>query len=266
MKILLRNFGEETYVWKDAKYNTKGFFVDESFINETNIVSILNDNRKQYIKCPTCGEVFRKGSSKWNKHTEPVTNTDRCFSCKYLRVTNSKVTNVKYTLLPNGKYASLQKGEVNLNCNATWYGQDINSENARESCIYNRCVNAEAQPISDIFTENPEIFDNIITVDQITKNGYKERYYNGGAFTEYKLKCRNQIYAYVNKVNVVDHFIVTYRNNSWTLYYSKKYDKFYTYTHTYEKGNSYVEWNPSSYDITSEAKEYIKKKIASLYN
>ena len=271
MKALLRLFENDCYVWKDVKYDAKGFYIDgdsdqKLTIDETNIVSLSNDNRKNYFKCSACGELFRKGSSKWEKHIQPITDSNRCFSCKYMRVSNAKKLNSKYVLLENGKYAQTQKSEVELKCYNSWHYPDINSEEARRNCYFNRCVNADVQPIEDIFTKNPGIFDDIITVDQIVKQGYKERYVRNHYWTNYKLKGKNQIWACVNHMNIVDHFEISYRNNHWTVYYSKKYNKLYHQLHAYGKGYYYGEWKPDHYYITPEAKEYIKKKIASLYD
>ena len=50
MKILLREYNSEDYVWVTAKHNGEYFVVDGEIIEEYRIVSVINDNRKNYIK------------------------------------------------------------------------------------------------------------------------------------------------------------------------------------------------------------------------
>lgn len=265
MKILLRNFRGKIYVWKDAKYEKKGFTVDGATIQETNIVSIMNDTRKHYVKCSHCGEIFRKGSKKWEKHIVPITDTHKCFACRYLRPSRGNVQSVKYSLLPNGRYAATQKSEVDLLCTYGYPSRDINSESARNHCELNRCTDATQVEIEDVFTTNPGVFDEMITIDKVIENGYKDAYESCGN-TFYKLKAKNNIVAVVNEMNIVDKFSVTYKNTTWEVYYSKTYNKCYTPFYEYRvEGNVYKEWNPNSYDLPTSTKENIIKKIASLY-
>ena len=264
MKILLRNFNNEVYVWKDAKYSKNGFVVDDTTVYETNVVSIHKDNRNQYVRCSACGEIFRKGSAKWEKHKQPITDASKCFTCKYLRTHNAKANGTKYKALADGKYEQIVKYTTELVCCVGWKNNPIDSDKARESCALNACRNAEERPISDIFSNMPGVFDDIITVDKILKAGYNERNEYPHE-SRYRLKARNTIFAYVNNANILDHFAVEYRYNRWTVYYSKKYHKLFTYT-SGPYGQIYKEWRPSTYDMPANTSENILKKIASLYD
>ena len=75
----------------------------------------------------------------------------------------------------------------------------------------------------------------------------------------YRLKGRNNIFACVNKTSIVERFIISYRYDSWDIVYSKQLDKLFSMN-----GNKYVEWNPI--DVNDATKDYIKNKIAALYN
>lgn len=262
MKILIRELGLEQYVWKDATYAAKGFLVEgvRDAIAMTNIVSILNDNRNQYVKCAICGEVFRKGSKKWENHIQKTTDTSKCFECRHLRTNSTKKLNSKYVLQDNGKYINTTKTEMELICSRDCSYHNINSEQARECCVYNRCVNAESTPVTDFFTDNKGVFDEIITVDRILKKGYTSRH-QGTTYTRYKLKARQTIYAHVNNKNIVDYFRVLHGDRCWTLYYSKKFDKLYSQ----DSRGRYCEWNPS-FHLERSTIENVHKKIAELYD
>ena len=90
MKILLRNHNGEQYVWKTAKYEGNYFRVDGANISPTNIVSVINDNRKNYIKCSSCGKVFRKGDPKFDKHKRESATPAACLGCMYLDLSRLK--------------------------------------------------------------------------------------------------------------------------------------------------------------------------------
>ena len=126
------------------------------------------------------------------------------------------------------------------------------------------CSNATAKEVTDIFTEHPDVFEEMITVDTIVEAGYKDRKQYGN-IVDYALKGKNQIFAQVNELNIVDHFLVRFRNHEWEVYYSSKYNKFYSKEYAYHQGKyryNYAEWKPM---IPYTTEEYIKKKIAALY-
>ena len=157
---------------------------------------------------------------------------------------------------PDGTYIRKANDQVKLECAANyWKRCDINSGQAREQCVYRQCANATAQPIEDFFTENPGVFDDLITIDRLIECDAKLDS-NCGDIMSYRIKAKNKIIAVVNAINVVDYFRVTCNKVEYSVRYSKKYDKLYD-----RCGTKYTEWNPSY----TEVYERIKKKIAELY-
>lgn len=261
MDILVRRFRGVPYVWKKAKFANGYIMVDDSVVLEQDIISIRNDNRKQYVVCSVCGTYFRKGSKKIEKHKEGCNDTHMCFGCKYLYERRPVSTSKKYKLLENGNYISKTTSEVSLYCGRHYRNYDISSQEAREYCIYNQCRNATIRDATGFFLEKPGAFDNIITVDKIIEVGYKEARSNSHtSYTYYTLKGRNSIDAEVNELNIVEGFHIHYKRLSYYVYYSKKYDELYSMGN----GNSYKVWSPC--DMTPETRSYIKSKIAELYD
>lgn len=263
MRILLRNYDGEQYVWKKAevKSATKFTLEDGCDVSQAEIVSISRDNRKKFVKCSACGEIIRNTQEAINEHKLKGTTSATCFGCKYMREMGSKQLSVKYTLQEDGSYSANVKKSLNLVCAATWSTPDINSENARGYCKFKQCATAEMKAIEDVFTKYPNVFDDIITVDKVLDNGFTERKeYTSRGQVEYKLKARNNITAVVNKLNIVDCFVIDYRSHRITVLYSKKYDKLFAMssgTYTEVKGIWFMP------DTTFAN---IKEKIASLYN
>ena len=261
MDILLRRFDGEPYVWKKAKFENGNIIVDDSIVYERDIVSIRNDIRKQYVYCNTCGTYFKKGSKKIETHKEGCNDTHMCFDCRYLRRGSQNVLSQKYELLENGKYISKTKSELYLYCNIHYRAYNIGSQEARDNCIYNRCKNAAIKDATGFFLEKPGAFDSIITVDKILEVGYKgmrDSLHNGCIY--YTLKGRNSIDAAVNKLNIVDGFVINYNRTTHYVCYSKKYNELY------DAGNkpTYKVWRPLC--MTESVRNYIKDKIAELYD
>lgn len=260
MEILLRRYNNETYVWKKAKFVNGSIKVDGESFHENRIVSIRNDIRKNYVRCSQCNTYFKKGSSKIEKHKELITDSHLCFGCDYLRQSVKLQKSQKYELLENGNYLSRSKSEVFLHCAATYY-KDINSQEAREACKYNRCRNATMQPATGFFIDYPGAFDDMITINKVIDYGYKSASFsNYDQLTNYRLKGRYNLEAVVNNLNIVESFSLSYRNHYWQIYYSKKYNEFFVL-----HGNTYKKWNPL-YDMNSETATKIKEIITTLYN
>lgn len=115
--------------------------------------------------------------------------------------------------------------------------------------------------IEDVFTKYPNVFDDMITVDKVLDNGFTERKeYASRGQVEYKLKARNNITAVVNKLNIVDCFVIDYRTHRITVLYSKKYDKLFAMS-----SGAYTEVK-GIWFMPDTTFANIKEKIASLYN
>ena len=265
MRALLRSWSNGDYTWKDVTYRNNGFYVDETHTDEANIVALEDDNRNEMVKCSVCGELFTRDSEHWAAHIAPVTDTSKCLTCHHLRAEKVlALEDVQYELMSDGLYKATTCDSVVLKCGYKyWDYPRIESQTARQRCEFNKCASATLMEITDIFTEHPDVFENIITVDKIIEAGYKERRIYS-AFSEYRLKGKYSIWAVVNNLNIIDHFTVNYRNDSWNVYYSHTQKTFYTTRYVSSRREyQYEEWNPAY--MTLEAKENIKKKIASLY-
>lgn len=263
MKVLLRNYMGEQYVWKKAEMKNDVQFTleDGGTVNQANIVSISRDNRKKFVKCPACGRIVRNTPEAINEHKLRASTSATCFGCPYMKEIESKQLSTKYTLQEDGRYAANIKKSVRLVCRSSYRYYDINSQEARDCCRFTRCATAEMQNIEDIFTKYPGVFDDIITVDKVLDNGFTDRReYTRDNVVYYKLKARNNITAVVNKLNIIDYFVIDYRSNRYSVVYSKKYNKFF-----YSSSDVYREClRPCS--IPTSTFENIKAKIASLYN
>lgn len=261
MKILLRNFDNKEYEWKDAEFVDGNFKVDNNVVRQTNIVYVFEDNRSDFVKCSHCGEVFRKGSPEIAVHRNKYKDVNQCFNCQYMRKRNNTTTGVQYERRSDGKYDVTTKSVATLICDHGYYrwfdDADIISEATRDRCQYKACATSTMEEIEDIFTRMPGVFDNIITTDKVNSVGYKElKVYDQSI--HFRLKGRNEIWAVANSLNIVDYFLVTYHGNTWKILYSKTYDKLFEI-----RGWDYHEWNPR--EMTSVTKQYIKEKIAELY-
>lgn len=167
----------------------------------------------------------------------------------------------KYTLQEDGRYVVNVKNNVKLSCKNSWDYYDINSQGARDVCRWKQCATSEMKAIEDVFTKYPCVFDDMITVDKVIDNGFTERKeYDIRNEVHYKLKARNNITAVVNKLNIVDKFVIDYRSHQYNVMYSKKYNKLFTMSN-----GTYIVCD-SIWCIPDTTFENIKAKIASLYN
>ena len=261
MKVLLRHFNGEDYVWKDAEFDGRFITVNGVRVVYTNIVYIMNDNRTNYVRCSACGEVFEKGSPEIEKHKNRYKSTDTCLSCRKHHLRNVTTRGTDYEHIGGGRFKVVTEQECDIVCTYTRWSNypKIGSERARNECRYRRCGDATYDVIEDIFTEHPDVFEDIITVDKILEVGYKNISAIGaGGHCRYQLHGKNRIYAYVNSLSIVDHFEVKYYNDTWNVVYSKKLDKLF-----YSSGSHYVEFGPGN--MSEEVVNYIKNKIAELY-
>lgn len=264
MRVLLRSCPNgDQYVWKKAEMKDARTFAleDGTCVYQAGIVSISRDNRKKFVKCSSCGAIVRNTPEAIKEHTDRASTSASCFGCQYMREGDGKQLSAKYTLQEDGSYVVNTKKSTRLYCRASFRFYDINSPEAREVCRFKGCATAEMRPIEDVFTKYPGLFDDIITVDRILENGFTEKIeYKHRGVTYYKLKGRNHITAIVNKLNIVDRFVICYRSQSFDVVYSKKYNKLFLID-----GSWYKEYN-SSESIPDKTIKSIKEKIASLYN
>ena len=262
MKILLRTYNGKEYVWKDAGYKKGILTIDEGvIISPNNIVSVIDDDRKQYVKCSACGKILAKDSPEVEEHKNRYKDTRTCMKCSSVRAQDVEVPLPHYESIGDNKYRKTIENIVRLKCSRTWYNApDIGTEAAHEICRYKACANATYEEITDIFREHPGVFDDIITIDKLLCVGYKSASepITRGNLTGYRLNGRNKIYAMVNKSGIVDRFFIQYGRSAQEVFYSKKLDKLFVFDR-----ETYVEWNPA---LSDSVKAYMKNKIAELYN
>ena len=261
MKVLLREYSGKQYVWVDAERdNENRFVVNDTYINETKIVSVSGIEENNIVKCSSCGALIPNNSRAIKKHREVSCDWHNCLKCKYLREESSKNEKRNYVRNEDGTFSLTKRANVILICGASYYRRNnIITDAARNSCGFKRCKNATMIKPDDFFFSNPGVFDDIITIDKIIDNGYVETWNNGG-YSLYRLKAKNKIIAYVNKLNVVDHFRIEYRNDFADVVYSKKLNKLFSIS------NGVYSETISIWNMPSESLERIKNKIASLYN
>lgn len=226
MEVLFR----ENYKWIEAKFNPNAGTITDvegRAIRPVDIVSIKDDERSKYVVCKNCGEIIRNTPTNLEKHYNKAVNSDACHTCKSLRVYHDKELSRKYELNEDGTYKEIVKNECRLTCTMRGYSSrtDINSEYARTSCKYARCRAQGVQPIADVFTTHPEVFDLIATVDALDNSAWElERRQGDGTFL-YKAKKRFRLYAVVNSMGIIDHFRYCYNRDSYDFAYSAKHCK-----------------------------------------
>ena len=260
MKVLLREHGDDQYVWATAKYNGRKFIVNGARIVETNIVSILNDNRKNYVRCSYCGEIFPKNGKKFAKHKEEAKTINPCLKCRRMRTTEKFNDIVKYVPNGDGTYTRRKETVVNLYCHGNFWDAPLcDSKDAIKYCEKRQCEDANGDEIHDTFTDYPGLFDEIITVDKIIDNGYEKINWSDSWATEYCIDSSIGLVAHVNRLSIVDRFFVNTYDYGGYIWYSKKYDEFFTYS----GDDTYMNWEPNS--ISEEDKAKIKATIRKMY-
>ena len=259
MKILLRETDDGHYEWKTAKYNNEAFYVDGKKVNQTNIVSIVNDNRKNYIQCSHCGQVFRKGDRRFQAHKENAIKPETCFGCRNLCTENKTMVVKKYVVNSDGSFSEKIENKVDLRCSQHfWRSYSITSEDAINLCLKRQCAVATETPIVDFFTEYPGAFDDIITIDSLLDNGYEVGVAEERTLRyDIEVKDEYTIGVTINPLGIVDKFYVWYEGDRYWLHYSRKYDELF-----YD-GHEYFVWDADH--IPTEIRNEIKETIAKLY-
>lgn len=262
MKVLLRAYGNRVYVWKTAKYNRGHFVVDECEQAWCNVVAVINDNRKKYVQCSSCGQTFRKGDPKFEEHKANAIKPETCFECEHLFVDDSFTESSKFFVRPDGTIGEKVVNSVRLSCTfgRCWAYPRITSDDAINSCSKRKCANATATEIKDFFTEYPGAFDDIITIDRLLDAGYDVGMTDRGDST-YDIEYNEDYYtigATINKIGIVDRFYLWFEGDKYEVYYSKRYNKLFTVSR-----GDYVEWKHP--DLTSRIETEIKTKIKNLY-
>jgi len=262
MQVLLRAYNGECYVWKQAKFNGLRFVVENNPVPYERIVSVQNDNRKNYLLCPSCFEVVKRDPKKIAQHKKGHNNWKKCLTCEYFYPNCVETISRKTVMNKDGSYTHKEIHKVVPQCtsNSYWSYANIGTEDAEGKCKYCNCATTELQDIHDIFTDQPGVFDDIITVDKVIDAGYTTKSKFSASCYGYRLNGQNDIEAIVNGINIVDHFIVRVCGKKYRVFYSKKYDKLYWAN---DEGK-YVVFNGRNAGAIAYVE--IKEQISKLYN
>ena len=263
MKILLRRFDEKYYVWKDAVWKDMGYHINENGedieVQEIAILAIKDDNRSGKVLCKSCNELIDDNPEAIEAHFASREAQRNCLTCNMCMPygTRNNLTTV-YTANGDGTYHECTNSDVKLRCRMSYYGEvDINSDSATKICQFNQCRTKGVQKFEDFFLKYPGAFNKQLTVDFLNKKGFEYAGYYSGYFW-YDLKLRGALYACVNEMGVVDHFIVKHRGWSFNAYYSDEHDKLF-----FERGYTYSEATPGNMSETKH--KNAKDKIAALH-
>ena len=116
MKILLREYGRECYVWKTATHNGRNFVVDGKAVDLMQVVSVMNDNRKTHICCSTCGAVFPKRGNKFEKHKAESEGIKPCLNCKSRHIYDEREQKSSYIVNADGTITRKSSSIVEFVC------------------------------------------------------------------------------------------------------------------------------------------------------
>lgn len=260
MEVLLRKFGEDYYVWKEANYKQGCFFLenDNSQINQINILTTRNDNRKDFVECAHCGETIHNDPESIEAHFAAQEAKRDCFHCSELSYSNISNIDAQYVKNDDGTYTRTAMDKVKLYCGKySWNRSLIDSPAADVTCKYQQCRRKGVREISDVFVKYPDLFDKQATVDTLNEKNSSYDGYERGFFV-YDLNCHNAVKAYVNLLGIIDHFTISFRTNTMTAFYSAKYDKIF-----FKNWEEYSENAP--YNISDTRYNQAKAKISALY-
>lgn len=257
MKVLLR----ENYKWVDAKLDTRyNLILDMGGheIQPAQIVSVENHDRKKYVKCKGCGKIIRKNAKTIAEHQSRSSTSATCLNCDHMSQRSSVVSGKRYLLNDDGSYTVSTKVKCQLVCNYSYY-RDINSEESRTRCKYVRCATSGVEPLKDVFTEYPAVFDTIATVDALDKKKWRyatRNIYDGRLI--YNLRKRGLNLSVHVHNGIIDHFV--YKTNGYVMsfVYSAKYHKiFWVQDRKYRTDGPYI-FNEVKDDLLNICKEIYK--------
>jgi hypothetical protein len=260
MKILLRRWENSEYVWHTAKYDSAGFKVNGKTVEHQNIVSVMNDNRSNYVRCSVCDAIIKNVDSTIEKHRHRTESVNACLTCAFLTSRTSSLGKKKITYIKHsdGTYTRRTDESTSLYCSGGWHTHPIGSKEAMSECPFKACEASDMLMIVDTFTAFPGVFDDIATVNAISNVGcdFDNGYFSNGYY-HYRLNIDvSNVYAAVNELGIIDHFVLKdgYFGEK-NLYYSNKYDELFTNSF----GGDYLLY-------AGESREILKENLRKLYN
>lgn len=260
MKILLKAYNGQYYVWKDAKYEGGEYVLTDNgdSFYETDILDVKEDERIGFVQCGHCGELIKDDPESIEAHFVEIEAKKDCLTCPSMVIYTDK-QNHNRTIVKNenGTYAVSETYDTYLGCRVNYYTENIDSAAAKRNCVYAQCRRKGARQINDAFVKYPHLFDKQITVDVLNEKKFQFETYSNGHYV-YDLKMRGTLKACVDINGVVDYFILYVNGWAHNVYYSARYNKLFMY-----------DWNRYKDDLSStltESREArIISKISKLY-
>lgn len=262
MEILLRKHNDQYYVWKKAEYIHGTYYVIEDAVSvsvpQAMIVAVKKDDNSDYVMCKNCGAIIKNDKESIEDHYAEEEAKRNCAKCGNVRFRNRKVSELSWEHNADGSYSVTEHSTSNIVCSIGYLDEPIDSNAAKNRCMYNRCRQSGVGPVDDVLLAKPGLFDTFVTVDTLIAKKFDKVEYHDNHF-EYDLKSRGTLQACVNELGIVDHFRLYYRYRAYNIFYSKKYNEMF-FTDDYRK---YTTIRP--YGVTEKKASELKKKIASLY-
>lgn len=265
MKILLRKWEGEFYVWKTAEYKDNEYYIDNAIVAQTRILAVKEHDANEYVICNNCGEKVKNDSESIERHYVSQEEQKNCLTCQYCYPYKVKNEKKIYIPVPNedGMYDCVTTQTSRLRCRMNYSAVDIHDPKVNAYCRFMQCRRNGMRSFGDILMHNPNLFEKQITVDALHKKGYayvgttpEDRY--GNKYFKYDMKCRNTVWACVNEYGIVDHFGVSYRYNVYKVYYSATQGKLFFDAH-----GCYTEDKP--YNLSDAKVRFLMEKIPELY-
>lgn len=265
MKILLRKWEGEFYVWKTAEYRNDEYYVDDKIIHQTRILSVKEHDANEYVICNSCGKKVKNDPESIERHYVEQEEQKNCLTCQHCIPYSIKYEKKNYIPVPNedGVYECVTTKKARLKCRMSYSNIDIHDLAVSHYCKFMQCRRSGMHSFGDILMNHPNLFEKQITVDALREKGYvyagntcQDRY--GDKYFRYDMKCRGTVWACVNEYGIVDHFEVSYRYNVYHVYYSATQHKIF-----FNQSYRYSENKP--YNLSDAKMRFLMEKIPELY-
>jgi hypothetical protein len=220
MQIFMRDKG----MWQRAKFDSKRGRILNLFdreIYETDIIAIKNDERAQYVKCKACGAIIKNTPEDIAAHLAKKLD---CVNCTHVRCDTIAEDGISFEALPDGTYIRNEKTKCKLFCGRNWNTTYVGDPKLEYICLYRNCSNESLKSLSGFFSEYPDAFDVIATVDAL---GDKWTHVGGSGNGQYYYEFggKMRLTAYINTMCMITKFAYQYYDSCYEFTYSAKYNK-----------------------------------------
>lgn len=258
LRVLLRN----DYKWHDAKWDgkTKLLSIGKNRLNTTDIISVENDPRTKYLQCTKCNSIIKNTKKAISEHIQLKSNSKTCLICQYLRSSNEDILKESWVKNDDGTYTRVKKTVCSLTCGNSWGRPSIDSNDARLACMYRRCDNNTLAPVDDFFIKYPGAFDDMATIDALDKSKWHLYYKSSDDYIEFTWKGRYNLSVYTTSLGIIDYMRCNYRNKSYIIVYSKKYDKMFAIDY-----GEYRELTANNSDFSTQYYNELLKIMKDIY-